>query len=95
MTVTRDARKAQITACVYAANRTGKRLTAREIATGIGIKKTPYLEELLNNLLDWGILHCDTGATHNGLSVRLYSVTDHPYVQTLGTLPDAYIEDYL
>lgn len=53
----------------------GEGMTAREIGDTIGLKKTPYLIALLNELEHEGYVQIFEGTTPNGLPVFLYYST--------------------
>jgi len=90
----REARKAQIAAYVKAATLEGKTVTVREIVKALGLKKSPYIDGLLGELVDWGIVYYEMGLTDNGLPIRFYSATHHEYFEFLGDLIEQYREGY-
>lgn len=94
MSGNREARKANMAAYVKAATLEGKAVTVREISKAIGLKKSPYLDALLAELVEWGILYYEMGMTTNDLPIRFYSATHHEYFEFMEELIDSYREDY-
>jgi hypothetical protein len=68
----RDERKDQIFDAV-AANRTG--LTARGIGARIGLRKTPHLLSMINEMMHEGYLKAEWQTMPNGMPVRVYFLT--------------------
>lgn len=72
--MTREQRKARVAEFVFNA---GPFVSISEIARGVGLRKTPYLREMLAELCDEGILGCSEHTFPNGTVGWLYLDARH------------------
>lgn len=63
-------------------------LTTRMIANRMGLKKTPYIRQMLIELMDHGAIHYDWQEMTNGARVMVWFAGPTPFFETSETIDE-------